>query len=328
MSVFSKFARESVKPNITWDQYFNNNINLQKLKLDELKGISKANGLYVSGTKDVVISRIIAFFTKVKKAVVVQAIYRGHKTRHIFKMRGEGLLHRDKCVNDTDFFTLDTIHDVDVQDFFSYTDKGGFTYGFDLNSLKLMLRKHGILSNPYTREQIEGKLLTDIIALFKYQSLGTIVENEETSIFERLRNIRSKPYQTRIRELFCEIDNLGNYTDSEWFTQLNRYELIGFLRNIYEIWQYRAEMSTQTKTRICPYFNPFSNGLVYFSNNISALSADELGVDCVTVMENMIYTGIDTEYKKLGALHVLSALTLVSIPAKNSMPWLYDSLVY
>jgi hypothetical protein len=46
----------------------------------------------------------------------------------------------------------------------------------------------------------------------------------------------------------------------------------------------------------------------------------------LTIMENIIYTGIDIEYRKLGALHVLSALTLVSIPARNSLPWLYESI--
>jgi hypothetical protein len=45
-------------------------------------------------------------------------------------------------------------------------------------------------------------------------------------------------------------------------------------------------------------------------------------------MENLIYSGIDEEYRKIGALHVLSALTLVSSPARIAMPWLYESIVF
>ena len=325
MSILSKYARES-KSNVEIDH----NTNLHKLKVCELKHTAKANGLYVSGTKDILIARISSFFLKVRKTVTMQAIYRGYNTRRIFKMRGAGLIHRNKCVNDSDFFTLDTIHDVNVCDFFSYTDMAGFIYGFDLNSLKLMFKNQGTISNPYTRERIEGGLLETIIKLFKHQSLGENTETESTgvTIFERMRIIRNRPYQSRIRELFCEIDSLGNYTESGWYSNLNRYELVGFLRNMYEIWHYRAEMSTNTKNRICPHFNPFQNGILYFNDDIREMNMDELSADCLTIMENLIYTGIDNEYRKLGVLHVLSALTLVSIPAKNAMPWLYESLVF
>jgi hypothetical protein len=328
MSVFSKLTREPDKPipiPITWKD---ENVNMQRIKLDELKRIAKTNGLYVSGTKDVLIARITAFFKKVRITVRMQTIYRGNYVRKIFKSRGIGLIQRSKCVNDTDFFTLDSIYDVGIYDFFSYTDVAGFTYGFDLNSLNLLLRKQGYITNPYTREKMDGKMLATIISLFRHQPLGEMPEGGAISILERMRLVRIKPHQTRIRELFYEIDNLGNYTDSVWFSQLTRYELVGLLRNMYEIWSYRANMSTITKMNICPHFNPFQDGVMYFSENINRVNTEELIMDCLTIMENMIYTGIDEEYRKLGALHVLSALTLVSIPAKNSMPWLYDSLVF
>jgi hypothetical protein len=326
MSVLSKFTREPDKPTtITWKD---NNINLQKVKVDELKRIAKTNGLYVSGTKDVLIARITSFFKKVRTTVTLQSIYRGNYIRQIYKSRGAGLTQRNKCVNDTDFFTLDPIYDVGINDFFSYTDNAGFTYGFDLNSLKLLLRKQGSLTNPYTREKMDGKMLATIIRLFRFQPLGEMPDGGVISVIERMRMVRIKPQETRIRELFCEIDNLGNYTDSEWFSQLTRYEIIGLLRNMYEIWNYRADMSSNTKMKICPYFNPFQDGLMYFSDNLTRVSTEELSMDCLTAMENMIYTGIDEEYRKLGTLHVLSALTLVSIPAKNAMPWLYDSLAF
>ena len=45
-------------------------------------------------------------------------------------------------------------------------------------------------------------------------------------------------------------------------------------------------------------------------------------------METMVYTGIDVEYQKIGALHMLSALTIVSPNARQNMMWLYESLLY
>jgi hypothetical protein len=37
--------------------------------------------------------------------------------------------------------------------------------------------------------------------------------------------------------------------------------------------------------------------------------------------------GLDDEHRKLGVFHALSALTVVSIGARSTMPWLYESLV-
>jgi hypothetical protein len=48
-------------------------------------------------------------------------------------------------------------------------------------------------------------------------------------------------------------------------------------------------------------------------------------------MENMVYSGIDIEYQRLGALYVLSALTLVSPAARNSsalMQSLFEASAY
>jgi hypothetical protein len=41
----------------------------------------------------------------------------------------------------------------------------------------------------------------------------------------------------------------------------------------------------------------------------------------------MIFMGVDDEHRKLGAFHALSALTVVSMGARDTMPWLYESLM-
>jgi hypothetical protein len=43
-------------------------------------------------------------------------------------------------------------------------------------------------------------------------------------------------------------------------------------------------------------------------------------------MEQMILTGIDKDHKILGTFHVLTALTVVSGPARANLPWLFESL--
>jgi hypothetical protein len=138
---------------------------------------------------------------------------------------------------------------------------------------------------------------------------------------------RTKPIRERIQNLFIEIDQLGNYTQSSWFSNLDRIGYLRFYRFLLDIWNYRAQLSYDAKKKICPFLEPFAN---IFIRNIHHIESpiEEFQILCLTAMENLIYSGFDDEYRKISAFHLLSALTMVSIPARTSMPWLYESIVY
>ena len=122
-----------------------------------------------------------------------------------------------------------------------------------------------------------------------------------------------------------EIDQLGHYTQAQWMLQLERREFIRFYRCLYDIWQYRAQLPYSVKQKICPLWDPFITQSISLTHDLSDLN---LKSACISVMEDMIYTGVDIDSRMLGAFHVLSALTMVSIPARHSMAWLYDSVMY
>ena len=87
------------------------------------------------------------------------------------------------------------------------------------------------------------------------------------------------------------------------------------------------------KMEICPpHGTPFL-GTPYHINvatniNLNNLTNDTLIKFNIQIIENLIRTSIDTDNKTLGALYVLSALTLVSYEARNAMPWLYEAAVH
>jgi hypothetical protein len=147
------------------------------------------------------------------------------------------------------------------------------------------------------------------------------------AMMQRMLHMKQQPIEQRIQELFMEIDGLGNYTQAAWFTELDQRECIRFYRCLYDIWYYRAQLSFNTRSYICPLIDPFH---IAFTNpsRFTDLSLANLRDGCLNVMEHMIFSGVDTEFRTLGALHVLSALTIVSVNARTSMPWLYDSLIY
>lgn len=150
----------------------------------------------------------------------------------------------------------------------------------------------------------------------------------------KLREIRLRPLNTRIVDVFSEIDAVGNYTQSSWFSTLNKREYVQFYRCLYELWNYRAQMTYDTKRKICILdgHNPFRGTYIStYSREYNEVSIETLCTMCVTVIENMIYACADVEFQRLGALHVLSALSMVSIPARNSsalMMSLYESVIY
>lgn len=159
--------------------------------------------------------------------------------------------------------------------------------------------------------------------LFHARTLSDIEHIGQIS--SRMVEIQSKSLPTRVQELFMEIDQLGNYTESAWFTQLTKRDCFYFYGHLYDTWRYRGRLSSSVKIRICPLGDPFMN-VMPVRMRIDDVSDEQLRRGCITVMESMIYTARDIDDRKLGALHVLMALTVVSLPARNNIPWLYESM--
>jgi hypothetical protein len=165
--------------------------------------------------------------------------------------------------------------------------------------------------------------------VFPTQTMGNLiiaVDLIEQRI-NRMRTIRAKSVPDRIQTLFMEIDQLGNYTHSQWFSSLERREYIRLFRTLFDIWTYRGQLTRETKLLINIIEDPF-NEINRERVYLHEANIEVIKEICLRVMENMVYNGVDDEYRKIGALHVLTALTGVSIGARTSMPWLFEALHY
>ena len=151
------------------------------------------------------------------------------------------------------------------------------------------------------------------------------VNQQQFDLYRKIADKKQLPVASRIRDLFIEIDLLGNYTNSRWFSTLNAGQYVRYFRWLYSIWAYRGQMSTEVKNNICYLHDPFLNKRIPEFDDTNVLM---LQMNCIDVMEHMVYCGIDDEYRKLGALHVLTALTMVSLEARNEYFWLYENTLY
>ncbi len=347
-------------------KWYKNNISFHRLSTctnAEMKKIKVSYDFSMSGKKNDLICRIIRLFWKDRLALLLQKKLRGNFVRQSIKLSGPALLDRSLCVNDTDFFTLEPLKNIPTNLFFSYRGPGDFIYGFDLSSLKELLKNNKAqkIKNPYNRESME-KIVPDIFSLSRLNNIINNSHNKKitpvtpnhvpksatynissnninanirinamqydpTEIINKMNGIRLKPVHDRIRDLFMEIDQIGFYTQPHWFEGLEKPQYIRFCRCLYDIWNFRAQMSFNVKLKICPLYDPFiniTNNILYFNN----LSTDEIRQRSLDIMEDMIFTGIDAEHRSLGAFHLLSALTIVSLDARENMPWLYESVMF
>ena len=120
------------------------------------------------------------------------------------------------------------------------------------------------------------------------------------------------------------MDSLGNYTNYEWFSQLEKPSLVKFIKEIYDIWDYRANLDFSVKENICPpYGTPF---LGINMLNLSSNDIEIIKLFAIRIMEQLIKTGINRESRCLGSNYVLCALTLVNPLAAEALPWLYYSV--
>jgi hypothetical protein len=158
-----------------------------------------------------------------------------------------------------------------------------------------------------------------------------ILKNSNYKIkYINICNKRITPIEERINSVFILFDRYDNYTQSSWFYNLSFNKLVAFYRCLFDIWNSRFNpIGTCVKRKICTLFDPFQTifrGSVFYNSNDHNNSIYSMRVACITIIENFLFTSIDDEYSKIGALNCLTAFTVVCPAARATMPWLYDSI--
>ena len=295
-------------------------------KVDILKTICKSYHLKRNGNKPQLIDRIYTHLLQSNFAIILQKYIRKYFIQNFLKLKGPALYDRCLCTNATDFFSFEKLDSISYNEFFSYKDDNNNIWGFNIISFyNLFIKsenKNNIL-NPYNRHVIMYKHYINVKSLIRYSYIlknpVNINLNNNIYSFDVKRKLQFKSL-----ELFQYIDHLGNYTDVKWFSTLNHNRLIEFIRSLVDIWEYRAQLTLEIKKQICfPHGNPFRytnlNEIIYY--NFFSLQKITL-----SIIEQFIKKGIDSESCNLGASYVLCALTLVNNDAAIAMPWLYQSV--
>jgi hypothetical protein len=319
-----------------------------KYNLVELRALCGHYNIKKSGTKPDLIQRIYTFLKHTYFVLRIQRNFKTFLSNKYRKICGPGYLHTSKCVNDTDFYTFDRISTIKPMELFTYLDSDNKIYGFHIASIfHLIITSYPTITNPYNRNVISSNVIKNVYEKLIYGSLigfrvsvklddddDDHTDNNNQSGYTNVSGggsviTREKQEELFIVDLFQHINTLGNYSDSDWFIVLQRDDLIRFIRNIHDIWYYRANLSQEMKERICPpHGNPFLLHNSHINMNvISLLTYAEIRTICVSVIDRITRRGTSREDQCLGAFYILATLTIVNQDARNALPWLYEAVV-
>jgi hypothetical protein len=306
----------------TYNELVYNNYNVT-----QLKSFAKHYKLKISGNKQELLSRIYSYLYFSSYIIKIQKIFRSILVKKYKLLHGPASFNRKLCTNTDDFISMDPIEEINFHQFISYKDIDGFIYGFDITSLyNLFLKSGEDIKNPYNRNLIPDKVYKDIRSLIRISRILNIHIN--LNFEDDIKKVSNeKAIELRALTLFQTIDSLGNYSNANWFLSLNRNQLIKFIRELIDIWNYRAQLSNETKRNICPPVgDPFRNlSIQYIHSEQNLWNIKKVLIE---IMEKLVNSGIDKDNKALGAYYVLGALTLVNTEAATSLPWLFQSVNY
>ena len=186
-----------------------------------------------------------------------------------------------------------------------------------------MRNSKGNMRNPYNRRDFPKDIVKNIRAFIRLSKI--LKEPIKINLQNDMQYLsQAKRLELKTLSIFYRIDSFGHITDATWFLRLNRQRLIRYVKELQDIWNYRAALTPEKKKAICPPTgNPF-HGI-----NIHSLvqkNSETLQRNILYIMENLISKSSDKDDQALGAFYVLAALTLVSNSAAIALPWLYQSV--
>lgn len=291
--------------------------NGQKITVEYLKILCKQFNLKRTGKKSILLERIKEHLHRERCIVRIQSVFRGHLIRKFMRM----ICHYKCYINQDDFLSLENFRDIPFYERVHITENN-FIYGFHIYSLSKLLEKEHP-QNPYTRIPIERSTYEMVDTFIRLSKINGFVKPETVEIQNAVISKKVK-LERRVVSIFIDIDRLGHTTNIDWFHSMSRNRCIYFLRDLYDIWNYRASLSMQTKCNICP-----PNGNPFFDiNRHTMMDKSHMRIQhmILNVIDRLVNRGINQDSKFMGSSYVLCAFTLHVPEAAQQMPWYYESV--
>lgn len=245
--------------------------------------------------------------------------------RWLAKRAGPLLRFRAESNNPFDFFSADPVEDIPLRDFVSFVDAGK-GYIMDIKSAVSLLdhaAKSGeVPVNPFNRAPLPALFKSRISRHGKTAQWETLAASAPTG--GAGAGAAAPSESLAITDTFRAMEDLGYYTDPEWFMDLSRLQLQRMYLELADIWYHRAGLSSADRNRIVPLpANPFNLPVatVLVMPHQRALRPALLKT-CQLLVSSAAARGD----RQTGVMYVLGVLAMVSAGASAAYPWLVEML--
>ena len=257
-----------------------------KYTVSELKKLCHYYKQKTTGKKEELVKRMHDYLRNSHYVYKIQSVWKRKLIKQLIVSRGPGYKDREKCTNETDFYTMEDVKDIPARQFISFQDKEGGIYGFIILSIFNMILKTKLpLINPYNREEIHKNVIQHLYSIIKISKIFGV--SLELQIEEPEHFTREKKAEMRALKLFQDMNDLGNYSEHKWLITLQKIQLIRFIKEIIDIWNYRAQLSQDVKREICPpYGNPFIDTNLFLLPRLETVELQELSLNLIDKLIN------------------------------------------
>ena len=295
----------------------------------DLKEICGSFFLKKSGRKQDIYDRIEIWLEKTRACVKIQSLFRGYMLRKLFSLQQLHLFH--KSVNDEEFYSLDEIDKIPLTNRICVQDDKDFVYCFDIYSLKKLFERETLtVQNPYNTKLLDKKWIKTIQNIEKLSTILKRPPKYPEHIIPYQKMSYDEKFNFDVHECFSEIDSFGYITNTNWIFELHRIQYIRFILYFFDIWNYRADLSLQTKRSMYPPSgNPFHYVYTECQRNLNQLhtkSITFLKTHTIYIMKELLKANVSRDHKGLSALYILSTITLVHPEAATAFPMLFESV--
>jgi hypothetical protein len=255
------------------------------------------------------ISHVVTHEDKLQATLRIQRTW----SRWLARRAGPLLQFREESNNPFDFYSGDPIETIKLRDFVSFVDKSK-GYCMDIQSAVSLL-DHATKSketplNPFNREPLPATFLR------------RIRRHGHTALWTGL--VAMTEIQTihlAVTDAFRLIEDLGYYTDPDWFLSLSGVELLRFYIELADIWYHRAGLTHEDRSRIVPGpRRPFPIR-VSVAYTLDMASLRKLVLETCRLLVSAAAARAD---KQLGVMYVVGSLSMLSAGAGAAYPWLTE----
>ena len=230
-------------------------------------------------------------------------------------LRYYDIKRRNKSTNKISCITLDNIYTIPSIYIYLYKDNEiNKYYCFDIRNLNKIVNLKNII-NPYTNKDIKENEVNNIknkLEYLKKRLYSIDLVKDKLTEKQKMRSY--------ILDTFHKIDLLGNYTDINWFMDLDKYQLYKLYYSTNNIFNRKLPLTLRQKKKYVKNGRAFKLKYVDLlkivnKNNVRKLILDEynkfLDFDC------------SDSNKKTSCIWLLMGLIEVSKSARDALSHLY-----